>query len=184
LVETLSTFANLRITVPTTNGGTTSGVGELYEVDGTQLYGGMIDAWTRNLIGKTSLYAPKAVFSLFDLLDGIVDTPYPLEGDSPSDMTVEQRQSLLDVPHLIWTLRIILTQGEHALTLVKAIAFIFTHWEALTARPEDRRVLGLELLLQRELFERLLLFWSQSVRSYILRLVVSTWKPHSAWHWR
>ena len=168
LVETLSTFAGLRVIVPS---GKTSG--ELVEVDGSQLYGGMIDAWTRNLVGKTSLYAPKAVFSLFDLLDGIVDSPYPLEEDSPADVTPVQRQSLLDVPHLIWTLRIILTQGEHALTLVKAIAFIFTHWEALTARPEDRRTLCLELLLQRELFERLLLFWSQSVRSYILRLVVS-----------
>lgn len=67
-----------------------------------------------------------------------------------------------------------MTEGEHALTIVKTIAFVFTHWEVLTARAEDRRELCLELLLEKPLFERLLLFWSQSVRSYVLRLVVST----------
>jgi hypothetical protein len=126
--------------------------------------------WTKNLISRTSLYAPKGVFCLFDLLDGIVDPPYETVGERSTD-------SLLDVSHLIYVIRLVLTQGEHALTLVKVIAFVFTHWEVLTARAEDRRELCLELLLKKELFERLLLFWSQSVRSYVLRLVVS---PHES----
>lgn len=172
LVETISTFANLRVIIPVSSkSGSGSGLTSAsIEVDGSQLYGDMINTWTKSLISKTSLYAPKGVFSLFDLLDGIVDPPF--DAANPGEMS-KYRESLLDVPHLIYTLRIILTQGEHALTLVKAIAFVFTHWEVLTARPQDRRALCLELLLQKELFERLLLFWSQSVRSYVLRLVVS-----------
>jgi hypothetical protein len=161
LVETLSTFANARVCVPTSDG--------VIECDGQQLYGGMLDLWTKNLVSKTSLYAPKGVFCLFDLLDGIVDPPLDY-------VTGERRlteTSLLDVPHLIHVIRLVLTQGEHALTLVKVIAFVFTHWEVLTARHEDRKELCLELLLEKDLFERLLLFWSQSVRSYALRLVVS-----------
>jgi hypothetical protein len=129
----------------------------------------MLNLWTKSLVSRTNLYAPKGVFSLFDLLDGIVDPP-------PDPLTGERRLravSLLDIPHLIYTIRVILTQGEHALTLVKVIAFVFTHWEVLTAQPEDRRELCLGLFLERGLFERLLLFWSQSVRSYVLRLVVS-----------
>ena len=159
LVETMSTFANLRVLIPSTTG--------ILEVDGTQLWGDVIDVWTKNLISKTSLYAPKGVFSLFDLLDGIVDSPY--ETVAPE----RPMESLLDVPHLIYVIRMILTQGEHALTLVKVIAFVFTHWEVLTAHHEDRRELCLGLFLEKGLFERLLLFWSQSVRSYVLRLVVS-----------
>lgn len=162
LVETLSMVANLRVMIPDTKG-------RVIQCDGTQLWADMLDLWTKNLISKTNLYAPKGVFSLFDLLDGIVDPPF--------DPTSGERRlnglSLLDVPHLIYVIRMILMEGEHALTLVKVIAFVFTHWEVLTARPEDRKELCLDLLLDRKLFERLLLFWSQSVRSYILRLVVS-----------
>ena len=162
LVETLSTFSNLRVMIPDTKG-------RIIECDGSQLWSEMIDLWTKNIISKTSLYAPKGVFSLFDLLDGIVDPPCdPMSGDRALT-----GQSLLDVPHLIYVIRMILVEGEHALTLVKVIAFVFTHWEVLTVRPEDRKELCLELLLEKTLFERLLLFWSQSVRSYVLRLVVS-----------
>lgn len=162
LVETLSMFANLHVMVPDTKG-------RVMECDGGQLWADMLDHWTKNLIGKTSLYAPKGIFSLFDLLDGIADPPL----DPISGQRCLTAQSLLDVPHLIYVIRLILTEGEHALTLVKVIAFVFTHWEVLTAQPEDRKELCLELLLERKIFERLLLFWSQSVRSYVLRLVVS-----------
>ncbi|WWC58416.1 uncharacterized protein I303_100956 [Kwoniella dejecticola CBS 10117] len=173
LVETISTFANLKVMIPDYERK------RMIECDGTQLWTDMIDIWTKNLISKTSLYAPKGIFSLFDLLDGIVDPPYETTsfsiselGHSPHQLEHQPVYSLLDVPHLIYVIRLILTEGEHALTLVKAIAFVFTHWEVLTARPEDREELCLGLLLQKGLFERLLLFWSQSVRSYILRLVV------------
>jgi len=169
LVETLSTFASLRVMIPDTQG-------RVIECDGGQLWSDMIDLWTKTLIGKTSLYAPKGVFSLFDVLDGIVDPPL----DPSSGERCLTGYSLLDVPHLIYVIRMVLTEGEHALTIVKVIAFVFTHWEALTARPEDRKELCLDVLLDRKLFERLLLFWSQSVRSYVLRLVVSP--TRSSWN--
>ncbi|WVQ97110.1 hypothetical protein IAU59_004220 [Kwoniella sp. CBS 9459] len=160
LVETFYTFINVRVTMPDHRNN------RVIDCSGPQLWTDMVDVWTKNLISKTSLYAPKGVFSLFDLLDGIVDPPYDYNPE-PSPI-----YSLLDVPHLIYVIRMILMEGEHALTLVKVIAFVFTHWEVLTARAEDRRELCLDLLLQKDLFERLLLFWSQSVRSYVLRLVV------------
>ena len=154
LVESLGTLAHMQVLVSTSRG--------MAETDGHQLWGNMVDLWTRNLITKTSLYRPQAVFSLFDLLDGIVDAP--LDND---------KGSILDVPYLIYLFGLILTQGDHALTLVKVIAFIFTHWEAMTQRPEDRRALCQNLLLEQGMFERLVLFWSHSVRSYLMRLVVS-----------
>ena len=158
LVETISTFVHTRVMVPTAGG-------QVIEYDGATMWTSIIDLWAKSLISKTSLYAPKGVFSLFDLLDGIVDPP-----TDPTSGLVQA--PTLDIPHLIYTVRLILNEGEHALTLVKAIAFVFTHWEVLTADPEDRRELCLDILLKKDLFERLLLFWSQSVRSYVLRLVV------------
>ena len=158
LVETISTFVQTRVMIPSTSG-------RVMEYDGSTLWTGIIDLWSKSTIQKTSLYAPKGVFSLFDLLDGIVDPPLdPLTGmvQTPT----------LDIPNLIYVVRLVLNEGEHALTLVKVIAFVFTHWEVLTADPEDRRELCLDILLRKDLFERLLLFWSLSVRSYVLRLVV------------
>lgn len=158
LVETISTFVQTRIMIPSTQG-------QIIEYDGSTLWTGIIDLWSKSIIQKTSLYAPKGVFSLFDFLDGIVDPPL-----DPATGLVQT--PTLDIPYLIYLVRLILNEGEHALTLVKAIAFVFTHWEILTADPEDRRELCLDILLKKDLFERLLLFWSQSVRSYVLRLVV------------
>ena len=162
LVETLSTLAHLKLHLPSSRN-------KIIEVEGPQLYSTMLDHWMKSLVVKTSLYQPKGVFCLFDLLDGIVDPP--VTDESTSTLTVGQ--SLLDIPYLIYIIRVILTQAEHALTLVKVIAFVFTHWEVLTVRAEDRKDLCLGLLLEKGLFERLVLFWSQSVRSYVLRLVVS-----------
>ena len=166
LVETLSTLINTHVMIPDTKNG-------VIEVEGRQLWSSALNLWVKQLVTKTSLYAPKGVFSLFDLLDGVVDPPFdPVSGERQL-----REISLLDVPHLIHVVRLILTQGEHALTIVKVIAFVFTHWEVLTAVPDDRRELCLDLLLEKKLFERLTLFWSQSVRSYVLRLVVSRLPP-------
>jgi hypothetical protein len=158
LVETISTFVQTRVMIAGTSG-------QVMEYDGSTLWTGIIDLWSKSIIQKTSLYAPKGVFSLFDLLDGIVDPPL-------DPVTGLVQTPTLDIPHLIYVVRLVLNEGEHALTLVKVIAFVFTHWEVLTADPEDRRELCLDILLRKDLFERLLLFWSQSVRSYVLRLVV------------
>lgn len=154
LVETLWMFASQPISIPTPDN-------LVIQCDGAQLWGEMVDVWMKNLISKTSLFSPKGVFCLFDLVDGLVDP-----------VVFNAVHSPLDVPYLIGIVRTVLNNAEHALTMVKVIAFVFTHWEILTARPEDRRELCLSILLERRTFERLLLFWSQSVRSYVLRLVV------------
>lgn len=167
LSETMLSFANSRLFIDQTFGG-------VVEVDGSQLWASMIECWIKYLISKTSLYAPKGVFCLFDLLDCVTDPPSDTMGASSLQITTSTvPESLLDVPHLISVIRIVLTEGEHALTLVKIIAFVFTHYETLCARAEDRKELCIDLLLDKQLFERLVLFWSQSVRSYILRLIVS-----------
>ena len=72
---------------------------------------------------------------------------------------------------LMAPLGILLRNSDHALTLCKAISYVFQHWDALTADLVDRSAL-LDLLLDQVVFDRLALFWSQSVRSYVVRLIV------------
>jgi hypothetical protein len=163
LSELILYLASSKLFVPSRSGA-------VQECDGIQLWANMIDVWIKHLISRTSLYSPKAVFCLFDLLDGIMMPPSP-QLMSP-DLSQNGAFTLIDIPHLITVVRIILTETEHHLTLAKCIAFVWTHFDTLCSRVEDRQALCLQLLLDPVVFERLMLFWSQSVRSYVLRLVV------------
>ncbi|KAJ9125259.1 hypothetical protein QFC22_000214 [Naganishia vaughanmartiniae] len=147
-----------------------SSTSAVMECDGIQLWANIIDIWIKYLISRTSLYSPKAVFCLFDLLDVIMMPPTP-QLMSP-DMSANSKFTLIDIRYLISVVKTILTQTEHHLTLAKCIAFVWTHFDMLCYEAEDREALCLHLLLDPALFERLMLFWSQSVRSYVLRLVV------------
>lgn len=56
--------------------------------------------------------------------------------------------------------------------LIHYRSFIFTHFDSLCCTRHARRELCLGVLLDQQLFNRLTLYWSQSVRSYWLRLLV------------
>ncbi|CED83461.1 Uncharacterised protein family UPF0592 [Phaffia rhodozyma] len=138
------------------------------DTDGAKVWGNMSDIWTRLLVNRTNMYEPKGVFCLFDFLDSIASAPPDLFDDLSLSSSPTNAFS---VKFIVSTLEIILRDGDHALTLCKCVSFIFQHWDSLTANPEDRlRVLG--LLFDPVIFERLVLFWSQSVRSYVVRLLV------------
>ncbi len=165
LTETVLALTNCRMFLRTKTFG-------VVECQGTSLWGSIIDIWIKSLITKTSLYAPKGVFCLLDLLDGIMSGPLIPIGSPMMDGITRTPIPFLDVPYIISVVRVILTETDHHLTLAKTIAFVWTHYEALCARVEDREELCMRLLLDPVIFERLMLFWSQSVRSYVLRLVV------------
>ena len=167
LTETILNLTNAKHYVPL------NGSKEMIESEGPQMWSMMIDVWVKNLVSRTSLYSPKSVFCLFDLLDGVIEY-----AESPSSPRIGEPEivppmlTLLDVPHMISVVRLILTRTDHHLTLAKTIAFVWTHFDTLCAKVEDREELCIKLLLEPQIFNRLLLFWSQSVRSYVLRLVV------------
>lgn len=146
----------------------TNAQGQVVECTGQQLWASMIEAWIKALISRTSLYSPKGVFCLFDLIDSILWA----DCDQSNSSGTISSSVILDIPYLINVIRIILTETEHHLTLAKCVAFVWTHFETFTARKEDREELCVKLLLDPIVFQRLMLFWSQSVRSYVLRLVV------------
>lgn len=165
LTEIILNMANSKIFVQTRSG-------RVMECDGAELWASMIDVWVKYLVSRTSLFSPRGVFCLFDLLDGVVAPSYDQFASPTADGQPTFKASLVDIPHLISVLRLVLTETDHHLTLAKCVAFIWTHYETLCAQAEHREMLCMNLLLDPKIFERLVLFWSQSVRSYILRLVV------------
>ncbi|TIC27192.1 DUF1765-domain-containing protein [Wallemia mellicola] len=110
----------------------------------------------------TNMYSAPQVFCLLDALDGIFLTAFNL------DTNFEQ----IDIQFVLEFIAIILKNCDHVLTLIRVISFIFTHFDSLCQYPQYQRKLCLDLLLEPSLFNRLTLFWSQSVRSYWLRLLV------------
>ena len=165
LTEIILNLANSHIFVQTKNG-------SVLECEGAELWSSMIDIWVKYLISRTSLYSPRGVFCLFDLLDGVVTPPYDPIANPVMDAKALLESSLMDIPHLVSVLRLVLTETDHHLTLAKCITFIWTHYDTICANVKHREALCINLLLDHEIFERLMLFWSQSVRSYVLRLVV------------
>ena len=165
LTEIVLNMANSRIFIQSRSG-------QILECDGAELWSSMIDVWIKYLVSRTSLYSPRGVFCLFDLLDGVVAPSFDHLASPTHDGVPTLKASLVDIPHLISVLRLVLTETDHHLTLAKCVAFIWTHYDTLCSRVEDREALCMHLLLEPKIFERLVLFWSQSVRSYILRLIV------------
>ncbi|TIB09802.1 hypothetical protein E3P92_03365 [Wallemia ichthyophaga] len=124
-------------------------------------YVNVVDYHLMVAVHSTNLYSAPQVFCLLDALDGIIAGVY------------EQRSvDKLDLPFILHFLAIILKQCDHVLTLIRTISFIFTHFDSLCCTLETRRALCIDILLDQALFTRLTLFWSQSVRSYWLRLLV------------
>jgi hypothetical protein len=165
LTEIILNLSNSRVWIQSKSG-------TVLECDGSELWSSMVDIWVKYLISRTSLYSPRSVFCLLDLLDGVVAPSLDhLASRNLADPPVF-KATLMDIPHLISVLRIVLTETDHHLTLAKCVAFIWTHYDTICARVEDREALCMKLLLDPQVFERLVLFWSQSVRSYILRLIV------------
>lgn len=145
-----------------------NGAGQVIEVVGHQLWASIIEAWIKTLISRTSLYSPKGVFCLFDLLDSIMSADH----EQPVSPGGVKASVVVDTSYLTNVIRIILTETEHHLTLAKCVAFVWTHFETFCSTPENREELCIKLLLDPIIFQRLMLFWSQSVRSYVLRLIV------------
>lgn len=142
------------------------------EVDGARVWASMTDIWVRSLVTRTNLYEPRGVFCLFDLLDAVATLPPdPFTRDIAATPARSSPSRAFSNSFILTPLAVILREGDHSLTICKCISFIFQHWETLTVTPEDRTAL-LDLLLDRPVFERLVLFWSQSVRSYVVRLII------------
>lgn len=123
----------------------------------------MLGVHIQTLIQRTSLYDVQGVFCLLDWLDGV------LGHMDAAELSIER---LVNIDFLITTLGLLLEKADHALALMRAIAFSYSNFAVLISTVEHRRRFCEEILLKPSIFHKLFLSWSFTIRAYFLHLLV------------
>jgi hypothetical protein len=85
----------------------------------------------------------------------------------------------MDLPFILYTLDIILSRSDHTTSLLRAISLIYVHFEFLTSHAILLDLLCNYILLDIQIFERLLLHWGKNVRLFFLRCLF--WRVGRVW---
>ncbi|GAA5824324.1 hypothetical protein JCM11251_000377 [Rhodosporidiobolus azoricus] len=144
------------------------------------VFSGMLPVWIRACVKRTSMWDVRGVYLVLDLIEGLIYTlAYPParpteddDSDAPAPRPDERFIDLLALPFIFDVLATIFKNADGTVTLLRALSFAYAHFEVFTLRPSDRKRLCEDILLDRALFERLLLFWNAGVRGYFIRLIV------------
>ncbi|KAJ9476292.1 hypothetical protein PHBOTO_006403, partial [Pseudozyma hubeiensis] len=127
------------------------------------IFAPMLGLHIKALIKRTSLYDVQGVFCLLDWLDGVI---------SHMDTNDFISEGLIDVSFIITTIGMLLENADHALALMRTIAFCYANFGVLTATSENRVYFCEQILLKPSVFHKLFLSWSFTIRAYYLHLLV------------
>jgi hypothetical protein len=127
------------------------------------LFGPMLGIHIKSLIKRTSLYDVQGVFCLLDWLDGV------LGHMESAELPVER---LVDIEFVIETVWLLLRDADHALALMRTIAFCYSNFAVLASTTKNRVRFCEEILLHPKIFQKLFLSWSFTIRAYFLHLLV------------
>ena len=130
---------------------------------GNMIFAPMLGLHIKALIRRTSLYDVQGVFCLLDWLDGVI---------SHMDTNDLIAEGLVDVSFIITTIGMLLENADHALALMRTIAFCYANFGVLTATTENRIYFCEQILLKPNVFHKLFLSWSFTIRAYYLHLLV------------
>ncbi|KAL0093807.1 hypothetical protein F4703DRAFT_1831751 [Phycomyces blakesleeanus] len=135
------------------------------------LYQDMINVLLRTVIKKTSLSCVESVFCLLDFIEATIHEIKSIHL-TPSNLPI-------DMPFLNHTIRILLVQSDHSITLLRTLSFVYMHFSFLTPTAELLDFLAVQILLEPSTFERLLLHWGRHVRVFFLRCLM--WRVGRVW---
>lgn len=127
------------------------------------IFAPMLGLHIKALVKRTSLYDVQGVFCLLDWLDGVI---------SHMDSIDFIGEGLIDVSFIITTIGMLLENADHALALMRTIAFCYANFGVLTATSENRIYFCEQILLKPTVFHKLFLSWSFTIRAYYLHLLV------------
>lgn len=127
------------------------------------IFAPMLGLHIKVLIQRTSLYDVQGVFCLLDWLDGVL---------SHMDSADLLNQGLVDVGFIISTIGRLLENADHALALMRTIAFCYANFGVLTSTTSNRIAFCEHILLRPAVFNKLFLSWSFTIRAYYLHLLV------------
>ncbi|EPQ29309.1 uncharacterized protein PFL1_03064 [Pseudozyma flocculosa PF-1] len=130
---------------------------------GNMIFAPMLGLHIKCLVKRTSLYDVQGVFCLLDWLDGVL---------GHIDQAELIGEGLIDVSFVITTIGLLLEEADHALALMRTIAFCYANFGVLTATKDNRTRFCEEILLKPKVFNKLFLSWSFTIRAYFLHLLV------------
>ncbi|CAO3634770.1 unnamed protein product [Cunninghamella blakesleeana] len=87
---------------------------------------------------------------------------------------IEKSLPPIDIPFILHTLYLILSKSDHTILLLRALSFIYTHFDYLTSHTSLLDYLGHGILLHPLIFERLSLHWGKNIRLFFTRCLI--WK--------
>ncbi|KAI8338005.1 hypothetical protein BC941DRAFT_424335 [Chlamydoabsidia padenii] len=142
------------------------------------LFHNMINVWIRTMVKTTNMMAVESVFCLLDFIETVIHG-YQQTQNNAQPIYNNQRTSPLDIPFLLYTLKIMLLQSDHSITLLRALSFIYVHFDFLVSEPALMDYMCNRILLFSPIFERLFLHWSRHVRIFFARCMV--WRIGRVW---
>lgn len=110
------------------------------------LFGTMLQVWIRATVKRTSMWDQRGVFLLLDLLEGLIytlaHTAAPMSTIPGQERPDPTSLDLLDVPFVFDFLRRILAEADNTVTIMRTIAFIYSHfemyeWPSLHSIPQN-----------------------------------------------
>ncbi|PWN33711.1 uncharacterized protein FA14DRAFT_173478 [Meira miltonrushii] len=129
----------------------------------TSMFAAMLGIHVKCLVKRTSLYDVQGVFCLLDWLDGV------LSHMENAEMVVAE---FVDIDFLLQTVWLLLKDADHALALMRTIAFCYSNFAVLTDTQKHRERFFEDILLHPAIFQKLFLSWSFTIRAYFLHLLV------------
>ncbi|MCO5613976.1 hypothetical protein L7F22_068256 [Adiantum nelumboides] len=129
----------------------------------TSMFAAMLGIHVKCLVKRTSLYDVQGVFCLLDWLDGV------LSHMENAEMVVAE---FVDIDFLLQTVWLLLKDADHALALMRTIAFCYSNFAVLTDTRQHRERFFEDILLHPAIFQKLFLSWSFTIRAYFLHLLV------------
>ncbi|CAO3590350.1 unnamed protein product [Absidia cylindrospora] len=149
------------------------------------LFHDMINVWIRTTVKTTSMMAVESVFCLLDFIDVVIlETQQTQSRQMHSSLvTPKTNNSILqplDLPFLLYTLQLIFLQSDHAITLLRALSFVYTNFDFLVPSSALLEFMCSRILLATPIFERLLLHWNRNIRTFFLRCLI--WRIGRTWN--
>ncbi len=128
----------------------------------------MIQTHIKCLVKRTSLYDVQGVFCLLDWIDTVFTS---IEA---AEMQVED---VMDISFVIDIIGLLLENADHALALMRTIAFCYANFGLLISTKTTRLKICEEILLKPSVFHKFFLSWSFTIRAYFLHLLVCAYIP-------
>ncbi|ORZ06860.1 hypothetical protein BCR42DRAFT_155645 [Absidia repens] len=149
------------------------------------LFHDMINVWIRTTVKTTSIMAVESVFCLLDFIDVVILETQQTQSRQMHNSLVAPKTNNpilqpMDLPFLLYMLQLIFLQSDHAITLLRALSFVYTNFEFLVPSSALLEFMCSRILLATPIFERLLLHWNRNIRTFFLRCLI--WRIGRTWN--